>query len=371
MQMLADPETLRCLELISQAALDARLWTPALTAVTAMFRSEHAILFSNKASWSSWPFKATSGLDDRDLARFFAAETMHLWEPWHRAMVPGKVVPHHQVVSDAVFEETELYNDIIRPTGTFYGTCFQQDGDGLSFHLNVCRRRRVGAFSPHETQKLQTLTAHVTLALRLQHRFAVLEGRAELLSRTFDRMEDGVIVLDARGNPVVLNAAAQRHIAQQNGIARGTGGMRGGTKASTEKLRQAIARAALPMGADATRMHLPRRPPQPPLLVDILPLGQLALSSPGSTPPSVVIFLREPNEPVTLDRAAVTDFYRLTRREGDIAALLMDGMTVEMIAKRLELTQGTVRNHLKRIFEKTAVHSQVALLAVLRSFGRR
>ena len=58
-----------------------------------------------------------------------------------------------------------------------------------------------------------------------------------------------------------------------------------------------------------------------------------------------------------VDRAAVTS--------------LADGMTVQMIAEKLDLANGTVRNDLKRAFDKTDAQSQVALLAVLRNFGLR
>jgi DNA-binding NarL/FixJ family response regulator len=213
------------------------------------------------------------------------------------------------------------------------------------------------------------LTAHITLALRLQHRFSILERHTDLLTKTFDRMEEGIIVVDARGTPLAINLAAEQLLAARNGIAFGAAGLSGATKASTEKLRQGITRAATPMIAEVTRLHLPRRPPQPPLLADILPLGQLGLSSPGSAPPSVVVLLREPNESAGVDRAAIMEFYQLTTREAEVAALLAAGMTVQMIARKLNLANGTVRNHLKRVFEKTDTHSQVALLAVLRSFG--
>jgi DNA-binding CsgD family transcriptional regulator len=58
---------------------------------------------------------------------------------------------------------------------------------------------------------------------------------------------------------------------------------------------------------------------------------------------------------------------RLTRRELDIVALLVDGDRVRSIAERLFLSQSTVRSHLSVIFSKFGVRSQSELLDVLRS----
>src|SRR5688572_19855290 len=52
----------------------------------------------------------------------------------------------------------------------------------------------------------------------------------------------------------------------------------------------------------------------------------------------------------------------LTRREREMLELLLDGGRVAQIAKGLFLSQHTVRNHLKSIFEALGVHSQGELI---------
>ena len=58
-----------------------------------------------------------------------------------------------------------------------------------------------------------------------------------------------------------------------------------------------------------------------------------------------------------------TDF---TLRQWEVIGLLRDGMRVGSIASTLHVSQSTVRNHLSAIFRKVGVHSQEALLLVLR-----
>jgi two-component system probable response regulator PhcQ len=53
---------------------------------------------------------------------------------------------------------------------------------------------------------------------------------------------------------------------------------------------------------------------------------------------------------------------RLSRREREVFGLLVDGLRVGQVAKALFVSEHTVRNHLKSIFDKLDVHSQVELL---------
>lgn len=57
----------------------------------------------------------------------------------------------------------------------------------------------------------------------------------------------------------------------------------------------------------------------------------------------------------------------LTRRERDVLQLLLDGLRVPSIAKRLYVSPQTVRNHLKAIFRKFGAHSQIELMDNLRA----
>ena len=75
-----------------------------------------------------------------------------------------------------------------------------------------------------------------------------------------------------------------------------------------------------------------------------------------------------PGTPSTISRL-VPDFGRGVpdqAGEKDVLQLLLDGLRVSSIARRLYLSPQTVRNHLKAIFRKLGAHSQVELLDNLR-----
>ena len=55
-------------------------------------------------------------------------------------------------------------------------------------------------------------------------------------------------------------------------------------------------------------------------------------------------------------------FNELTARENEVLQLLLNGLRVSLIARELFVSEHTVRNHLKSIFRKLDVHSQVELI---------
>ncbi|XRD26260.1 LuxR C-terminal-related transcriptional regulator [Lysinibacillus fusiformis] len=54
----------------------------------------------------------------------------------------------------------------------------------------------------------------------------------------------------------------------------------------------------------------------------------------------------------------------LTQREKDIYDLLVDGITNREIAKRLHLSEGTVRVYLSTIYSKLGVNSRAKAIAL-------
>jgi DNA-binding CsgD family transcriptional regulator len=58
---------------------------------------------------------------------------------------------------------------------------------------------------------------------------------------------------------------------------------------------------------------------------------------------------------------------RLTGREADVMKLVAEGLTNREVARRLVISNATVRTHLENIFEKFGVHTRTA--AVARAFG--
>ena len=56
----------------------------------------------------------------------------------------------------------------------------------------------------------------------------------------------------------------------------------------------------------------------------------------------------------------------LTEREREIASLLAEGLTNRQIADRLYISEGTVKNYISTIYDKTGIHDRVKLVVALK-----
>jgi DNA-binding NarL/FixJ family response regulator len=65
-------------------------------------------------------------------------------------------------------------------------------------------------------------------------------------------------------------------------------------------------------------------------------------------------------QPMTL---ALTDTTTLTPREQEVVVALCDGNSNKAIARRLNITEGTVKVHLNNIFTKLGIANRTALVA--------
>ena len=70
------------------------------------------------------------------------------------------------------------------------------------------------------------------------------------------------------------------------------------------------------------------------------------------------------NNSLKTDNSSVLD--KLTNKEKQIAKLIKDGLKNAQIAKKLKITERTVKQHLSNIYEKLDIHDRVSLILLLK-----
>jgi PAS domain-containing protein len=241
----------------------------------------------------------------------------------------------------AEFERSAIYNEILRPLDGFRSLHFRHNGTSSTFLVTVCRPQRADDFDAADNATMQALAPHFKTALVLQSRLQTAELRSSSLARVLDRLDGGVVVTDAAGRPLHVNAQAARIGAEADGLRVDNGALAAGSAHVTKQLREAIAAVSSDAAVEGKRIRIERPSHRPALLLTVLPIWRLGAGVPGAGTPRAVIFITEPDAPLPIDRLAIAEAFRLTRRESEIAALLADGLDLEAIAARLGAGRGT------------------------------
>lgn len=193
---------------------------------------------------------------------------------------------------------------------------------------------------------------------------------AGVLQAVLDALGPPLLLVDDAAMPIFVNRRAARILARGDGLAIGPAGLTTHSRKATRELRAAIAGAAatahsLHARPSTLRVTVARQLPRPPWLVSILPIGG------AGTAGYAALSITESDVHTRIDPASAADYFLLTPRETDVAALLAAGRNSREAASALRIGIGTVRTHLKSLFEKTGARSQTALALKLQAFAIR
>ena len=370
--MRGEPMTLGAINRLYAAALSREDWTSVLGEVRDSFAGHHIILSTHDFGARQVPFFASAGIEDQHCARILSEESWRMASPIFGAIRPGTALPRGALVSDSEFARSAFYNEILRPARGFHSVgAFVRGPGSLLANINICRPAHAAAYDAPDAAALQTVLPHIAMALEVQARITSASDRSRSLEGLLDRFAVAALVSDPSARPSFMNARAEALLAAGDGLALAPAGLTAATPALTRELRAGIARIAAGNGGGASiRLRLQRPSLRPALHVTLTPAGRFDLDGPGASTGGVAMLVSEPDAPPPVDKEAFADNFHLTRREADVACLLASGADISAIAAALDLGVGTIRFHLKHVFQKTGTANQAALVALARGFIR-
>ncbi len=219
-----------------------------------------------------------------------------------------------------------------------------------------------------ERDELRQLDAFLP-ALRIATRFSqcILRQKAQEHSIFYQSRGDLVFNLDFLGRPVDEDREAI--LAQGGPLNLFRGRLVSGCSAEQQRLDEMISRA-LPGVRQHGAVSLTRSSDEKRFFLLAMPVCGEASEVFG--PVSVLCVLIDPSREANPNITAVQNLSKavgLTGRETEIAALVSIGLSPIDVARKLEIGEGTVRNHLKALMQKCSVHSQIELAALIERFG--
>jgi DNA-binding NarL/FixJ family response regulator len=80
----------------------------------------------------------------------------------------------------------------------------------------------------------------------------------------------------------------------------------------------------------------------------------------------MVLLNQKKDEPGEKKKMSEISSEEITEREKEICALMIDGLTNRQIAEHLYISEGTVKNYISAIYDKTGIHDRVKLILELK-----
>jgi len=191
-----------------------------------------------------------------------------------------------------------------------------------------------------------------------------LEAHRETLVDLLERLPMGVLLINGAGGILMANSAGAAILDQRDGLSTNHKG-----QLVTSELRELISRATR-LDGDGSRVGgavtLQRPSGAAPLTILVLPVADPARDVVGDQP-AAALFVSDPERRLGTAEELLCGLYGLTPTEARIAAILMQGRSVEDAASELAISINTARTHLKHLFGKTCTTRQGDLISLLLS----
>jgi DNA-binding CsgD family transcriptional regulator len=280
----------------------------------------------------------------------------------------GTVYHLPDLLSREEFENGRFYREVIVPHRQCDYMAINPVNDGQRLaSLSVNTGVDTGVFRPRAVELLRLLAPHITKAAKISAAFDLRTLQAKVLEKTLDTLSSGVLLLNAQGQSIYMNTAAQRILHNHSGARLAQGKLvikdtaaEDAFKASLAALRDPARAREQPPAAIAVADE------SAPLIMTVLPIETGRRKSLlGAFEATVAVFVQNMTALPPMPSEAFSTLYGFTPTETKVTMALLQGFATADIADILGITEGTVRSHVKNILSKTGTTRQAELVQVL------
>ncbi|MCR0984728.1 helix-turn-helix transcriptional regulator [Roseomonas populi] len=365
---------------IYAAAADPAGWPGALTLLADHVGGTGAMLVFNAPAEKRAAI--VTGRLRPDLTDLYMRDPTYADNPWTTRLtaVPmGRPGIASRYVDPALLRRTAAYADLLVP---------QKIEDLIVLtHPAMARGRASGGFGVTLSQRgaeraedaahrLGRLAPHLYRGLEISLRMAPhADGRAQL-DTALHAMPGAALVLDGTGRILLANPPAEALLRASDGLVAGTDGgpclaasVPAETRLLSRRIAEALACTADPEAALSGPFLITRPSGEAPLLVTVIPLPPPAFPiwQMGANPRALVL-ITDPASIREVSAAGLCAVLGFTPAEARVAAMVTAGAGVPQVAAAIGVSPATVKTQLANCFEKTGLHSQMALARLINGF---
>ncbi|MEQ6291315.1 helix-turn-helix transcriptional regulator [Vogesella sp. GCM10023246] len=297
----------------------------------------------------------------------------------------GQILACHDFCDDRFVDRSEFFQDLMIPRGYRYtlgGNIFKDDSEEVAIAINYALGR--DKFSDDKRQTLSQLMPHLGSWLRQLRHTETLRRAAWAGETGLEGMEQGVVLLNAERRILYLNKLAERFFPTHPGSERGQHALQ-----ESRQIDDAIRRVQLSRQPE-NLLATPRRHPEQPCVINILPVPQAGYSHgvllPGFTSREelaahagrshpqglnlhprgdVILLIRPKHRQTAASATSLAELFELTVAESRLARALALGASAEDYAQENGVSINTVRSQIRALLAKTGEDSLQDLLRLL------
>jgi DNA-binding CsgD family transcriptional regulator len=275
---------------------------------------------------------------------------------------PNRVEHCRAINSTEEIHASVFYKRLMQPHGIEFRMGVHCDVNGpVGATLAVFRSPDNRSYCEIDTKRFGPLVPHFARAMRIQHLLSGSFAAGGKLKRIIDSLPFSVVLVDSQLRLIFSNRAATRLADQRRGISLRHTMLYAGDELSNRQLRRAVGLVIRTRNAHGMQLH---RDGRRPLSLWIASLGNVSGPDFGGVEP-VAIFIMDPDLHDRTDPGFVMDLLNLTRAEAELVTGLVDGRSLQTVARQRGVTEGTARQQLKSVFSKLDCRSQPELVAAV------
>lgn len=364
---LGDEDVADIVRRFAGAALDPARWDPAMVALQTGVGAACCALELTDTTTGAVVIKNTCGLDDA-IRREYEDRIFHINPRVARgmAMAVGEVADDSRLLFEDDPDRAEFLDWLERtPYYHLLGSKILGDNGQVGF-LTVNHAKAHGPSTDAHRRLFALLTPHMLNIVAMARLFSANRLSGDLVTYAALESDRPFALLDRNGQVIECSAGFETLLRSAGVLA-----VRRGRLAAVQPQHRHLVERFVAAACGARRCLEPPRPAR--LAAPHTPLGLVLRAlpiAPGDDlfdifRPATLVTLTDLDRPRRIRRQDLIELFALTGREADIASMIGEGLTIELIAHHLAIGEHTVRQHLKAVFAKVGVSRQAELVATL------